>query len=166
MKIRFKLVAPAWCSAKLPMKTKFSSQDKWSFLTCLFPLEMCFAPCSVRGCSVHTHRHPAGSEGCPCRRHSDKQERPVCLNAMFHIGERHLYQHFYKRIHRKDKFSKFFLLSWLGMPYFLRFQEHLISLRLYTTIFRDPSFKPIAVRHLHLHVQFLFVQKLKDFFCM
>lgn len=158
MKVRFKLGERAWCSAKLSTKI--------SFFTCLSPLEMCFAPCSVPGCSMHPYPHPAGSEGCPCRRNSDKQGRPVSLSATFHTGGRCFYQQFYKHIHREDKFSKFFLCLGLGCLISWDFGNIISLWRLYTTMFRDPPYKPVGDRYLHLHMQILFVQKFKDFFCM
>lgn len=127
---------------------------------------MCFAPCSVPGCSVHPHPHPAGSEGCPCGRRSDKQERPFCLSATFHIGGRHLCQQFYKLIHMEDKFSKFFLCLGLGFLIYWDFRNILSLWRLYITMLRDPSFKPVVDRHLNLHMQIPFVQKFKDFLYM
>lgn len=156
MKARFKLVAPAWCSAKLSSKT--------SFLICLSPLERCFAPCSVPGCSMHPHPHPAGSEGGPCGRRSDRQERPVCL--WLHIGGTPLYQQFYKHIHREDKFSEFFLCLGLGCLVSWDFRNILSLWRLYTTMFKDPSFELIVDRRLYLHMQIPFVQKFTDFFYM
>lgn len=156
--VRFKLVAPAWCFAKLCTKI--------SFLTYLSLLEKCFAPCSVPGCYMHPHPHPEGSEGCPFGRKSDKQERLVCLSAPFCIGGKHLYQEFYKHTHREDKFSKFFLYLGLGCLVSWDFRNILSLWRIYITMFRDPSFKPIVVRHLHLHMQILFVQKFRDFFDM
>lgn len=158
MKFRFKLVAPAWCSEKFSTKI--------SFLTCLSPLERCFAHCSVPGCSLHPHPHPAGSEGCSCGRKSDEQERPVCLSATLHIGGRCSYQQLCKHTHREDKFSKFFLCLGLGCLVSWDFRNVLSLWRPYTTIFRDPSFKLIVDRHLHWHVQIMFVQKFRDFFYM
>lgn len=139
VKVGFKLVTPAWCSAKLSMKV--------SSLGCPSPLPSCFAPYSLPGSSLprwahcahvilHPDPQPEGPEGSPCWRKPDKL---VYSGATHCMGGRLLYQQFYDHINREDKLSKFFIYFGLGCLISWDFRNTFSVWRLYTPMFRDPS---------------------------